>query len=215
MGRFLWLVMGMKVFMFVLFISFGMLNAQKVVKKAVQNPETSNLLIDANNCYQIDLTTTSAKDIVIEAFMDGEYKNDLLIKIEEDGPTIAVSAGFHPNFIKPNDKLSAHKVISIALKVQIPKNMKVNLFGVNANVYATGNYEDIRVTLDDGNCNFYTIMGMASATTQSGDIYVYSNGAIIETNTNFGHISNNGIPKGDNYFKLTTTKGNIYLRKTE
>lgn len=215
MGRFLWLVMGMKVFMFVLFISFGMLNAQKVVKKAVQNPETSNLLIDANNCYQIDLTTTSAKDIVIEAFMDGEYKNDLLIKIEEDGPTIAVSAGFHPNFIKPNDKLSAHKVISIALKVQIPKNMKVNLFGVNANVYATGNYEDIRVTLDDGNCNFNTIMGMASATTQSGDIYVYSNGAIIETNTNFGHISNNGIPKGDNYFKLTTTKGNIYLRKTE
>ncbi|MBT8306430.1 MAG: hypothetical protein KJN85_05805 [Maribacter sp.] len=207
--------MGMKVFMFVLFISFGMLNAQKVVKKAVQNPETSNLLIDANNCYQIDLTTTSAKDIVIEAFMDGEYKNDLLIKIEEDGPTIAVSAGFHPNFIKPNDKLSAHKVISIALKVQIPKNMKVNLFGVNANVYATGNYEDIRVTLDDGNCNFYTIMGMASATTQSGDIYVYSNGAIIETNTNFGLISNNGIPKGDNYFKLTTTKGNIYLRKTE
>ena len=213
MGRFLWLVMGMKVFMFVLFTSFGMLNAQKVVKKAVQNPETSNLLIDANNCYQIDLTTTSAKDIVIEAFMDGEYKNDLLIKIEEDGPTI--SAGFHPNFIKPNDKLSAHKVISIALKVQIPKNMKVNLFGVNANVYATGNYEDIRVTLDDGNCNFNTIMGMASATTQSGDIYVYSNGAIIETNTNFGHISNNGIPKGDNYFKLTTTKGNIYLRKTE
>lgn len=205
----------MKVFMFVLFMSFGMLNAQKVVKKAVQNPETSSLLIDANNCYQIDLTTTSAKDIVIEAFMDGEYKNDLLIKIEEDGPTIAVSAGFHPNFIKPNDKLSAHKVISIALKVQLPKNMKVNLFGANANVYATGNYEDIRVTLDDGNCNFNTIMGMASATTQSGDIYVYSNGAIIETNTNFGHISNNGIPKGDNYFKLTTTKGNIYLRKTE
>ena len=201
--------------MFVLFLSFGILNAQKVVKKAVQNPETANILIDANNCYQIDITTTSAKDIVVEAFMDGEYKNDLLIKIEEEGPTIAISTGFHPNFIKPNDKLSAHKVISIALKLQIPKKMKVNLFGANTNVYATGNYDDIRVTLDDGNCNFKTISGKASATTQSGDIYVYSNGAVIETKNIFGLISNNGIPRGDNYFKLSTTKGNIYLRKTE
>jgi hypothetical protein len=204
-----------RIFVLVLLISIGLLNAQKVVKKSVRNPDTSSILIDANDCFKVEITTTLSKEIVVEALIDGEYKNDLLVKIEEDGPWIEISTGFQPNFIKPNDKLSAHKVISISLKVQVPEKMKVRFFGSNTNVYAKGSYKDLKVTLDDGNCNFQSIKGKAHVVTRSGDIYVYSKGANIETKNAFGNTEAENIPKGDDYFNLVTTTGNIYLKKTE
>jgi hypothetical protein len=215
MGVFLCLVMGREIFVVILLMSFGFLNAQKVVKKSVLNPDTSSILIDADDCFKVEITTTLSKEIVVEALIDGEYKNDLLVKIEEDGPSIEISTGFQPNFIKPNDKLSAHKVISISLKVQIPENMKVHLFGSNTNVYAKGSYKVLKVTLDDGTCNFQSINGIAHAVSRSGDIYVYSKGATIETKNSFGSTETGNIPKGDDYFNLVTTTGNIYLKKTE
>ena len=199
----------------ILLMSFGLLNAQKVVKKSVRNPDTSSILIDANDCFKVEVITTLSKEIVVEARIDGEYKSDLLVKIRDNDPTIIISAGFQPSFIKPNDKLSAHKVISISLKVRIPENMKVRLFGTNTNVYAKGSYKVLEVTLDDGSCNFQSIKGKAHAVTRSGDIYVYSKGATIETKNSFGNTETENIPKGDDYFNLVTTTGNIYLKKTE
>ncbi len=215
MGVFLFLVMESRIIVLVLLMSFGLLNAQKVVKKSVRNPDTSSILIDADDCFKVEVTTTLSKEIVVEALLDGEYKNDLLVEIKEDAPSIIISAGFQPSFIKPNDKLSAHKVISISLKVRVPENMKVRLFGTNANVYAKGSYKDLKVTLDDGTCNFQSIHGITHAVTRSGDIYVYSNGATIETKNSFGNTETSNIPKGDDYFNLVTTTGNIYLKKTE
>ena len=213
MGVFLCLVMGRGVFILILLMCFGLLNAQKVVKKSILNPDTSSIFIDADNCFKVEITTTLSKEIVVEALIDGEYKNDLLVKIEEDGPRIGISTGFQPNFIKPNDKLSAHKVISISLKVQLPENMNVSLFGSNTNVYAKGSYKDLKVTLADGTCNFRSINGIAHALTRSGDIYVYSKGATIETQNSFGSTEIGNIPKGADYFNLVTTTGNIYLNK--
>ena len=88
----------------ILLMSFGLLGAQKVIKKSVHNPGTSSILIDADDCFKVEITTTLSKEIVVEALIDGEYKNDLLVKIEEDGPSINISTGFQPDFIKPNDK---------------------------------------------------------------------------------------------------------------
>jgi len=215
MGVFLCLVMGRGIFVSILLMSFGLLNAQKMVKKSVLNPDTSSILIDADHCFKVEITTTLSKEIVVEALIDGEYKNDLLVKIEEFGPSIEISTGFQPNFIKPNDKLSAHKVISISLKVEVPENMKVLILGSNTNVYAKGSYKNLKVTLDDGTCNFQSINGIARAVTRSGDIYVYSKGATIETKNSFGSTETGNIPKGADYFNLVTTTGNIYLKKTE
>lgn len=215
MGVFLCLKMRSKIVVLVLLISYGSLNAQKMVKKTAFNPDTSFILIDANGCFKVEITATRSKEIIVAALIDGEYKNDLLVKIEEDGPFIEISTGFQPNYIKPNDKLSAHKVISISLKVQIPENMKVRLFGSNTNVYANGRYKDLRITLDDGTCNFQSINGIAHAVTRSGDIYVSSNGATIVTKNSFGSTEAGNIPKGDDYFNLITTTGNIYLKKID
>ncbi len=201
--------------MLLFFLGLNAMSAQKVVKKSILNPNTVNILIDTENCFKVDLSTSTSKDIIVEALIDGEYKNDLLLKIEDRESSTHISAGFHPGFIKPNDKLSAHKIISISLKIQIPKNMKVNLFGTNCNVTTKGSYNDLRITMDDGICNLKNVSKSAQVITQSGDIYIESSGAIIKSNTSYGRISKEVIPEGNNIFDLSSITGNIYLRKTE
>lgn len=207
--------MGRNLLVVLLVMGFGYLHAQKVVRKSVLNPETSFINIDAENIFKVELSTAVSKVIEIQANIDGEYSDDLLVKIEKKGLSLEISAGFHPNFIHPNDKLSAHKVISISLQVHMPKNMEVNLFGTNTNVYAKGEFKNLRISLDDGSCNLDVFNGSAQVLTRSGDIYVYTKGATIKTKNSFGRIEGNIIPVGDDIFELTTITGDIHLMKTE
>ncbi len=192
-----------------------MTNAQKVLKKTIVRPEVAFVGIDAANCFQIEVETTAGNDLTVEAKIDGEYYQDLLVSIKEEGSSLQVSAGFRPSFSVPNDKLSAHKVISIALNIKIPIGKQVQLFGTSCNLTISGQYESFDVSLNDGHCHLKNVSENVEVNTQSGNIYVISNGARIQATSKFGKVSKNGIPKGNNSYTLNTVTGNIHLTKTE
>jgi len=197
------------------FMYLHIANAQKVVNKTIVNPTISFIQIDASNCFKITIETTETNEMVIEATIDGEYKNDLLLSAKEEGSTVLVSTGFQPNFKNPNDKLSAHKVISIALAIKLPKDKNVNVYGSSCNVTATGVYERLKVSLNDGSCNLYNVSRFADINTQSGDIRVRSAMATIEGTSKYGLVESDKIPMGNDYFKLNTITGNILLNRIE
>ncbi|PIF00670.1 MAG: hypothetical protein CR994_04745 [Maribacter sp.] len=202
---------------FVVFLLIGsaVSNAQKIVKKSIFDTDFTYLEINAETCFKVELTTSESKEIVVEACIDGEYRNDLLVKLEHNGPVIELSTGFYPGFVKPNDKLSAHKVISISLEVRIPNNMKVSLLGTSTHVFAKGSYDYLKIVLDDGICNLDSFSGMAEVITRGGDINVSAKSAMFETRTDFGKIESDSIPEGDDFYDLTTTTGDIHLMKME
>lgn len=68
-----------KVLLFVL-LMFNGLTAQKVVKKSVVNSAITLISIDAGNCFQISMNTSNINEIIVEATIDGEYKNYALWK---------------------------------------------------------------------------------------------------------------------------------------
>src|SRR5690606_28318764 len=107
------------------------LQAQKKVIKTIDNTSVSFIQIDGKNCFSLALETVDAPKITVEAAIDGEYLQDVLVNVKQEGATLLVSSGFQPNFVFPNDKLSAHKVISISLKISIPKNLKVTVYGTS------------------------------------------------------------------------------------
>lgn len=192
-----------------------MVSAQKVVKKSIVNSTISFVQIDANNCFEIVMETADTSEMVIEAFIDGEYKKDLELVVKEDGSTLMVSSGFNPNFINPNDKLSAHKVISIALKISLPEYKNVLVFGTSCNVAIAGNYKNLKVTLDDGSCDLTQVSEISEITTQSGDIIVSSSKASIVATSAYGNVQENQIPVGNDHFILRSTTGNIHLKRIE
>ena len=203
-----------------LFAAIGLLflvnaQGQKLVKKAFIGPRTQSIQIDAQYCYQIDLQTAQTQEVQVEASIEGEYAKDLLISIEEKGTTVRISAGFQPNFINPNDKLSAHKVVSIALHITVPQFKEVSVFGTNSNVQVSGEYQNLDVTLSDGRCELDNVSETVEVTTQKGDIWLNADSGTVHAESAYGRVENDEIPNGQNQYTLKTVEGNIHLRKTK
>lgn len=189
--------------------------AQKVIRKSIVDSSISLISIDASNSFEIEMATHKGRELIIEAAIEGEYQDDLLLKIDFEGNTMNVGAGFNSNFVNPNDKLSAHKVISIALKILLPEYKNVVVFGQECNVNASGNYKLLRVSLDDGLCSLNSVTEKAIITTQSGAITINTSQAKIVAKSKFGQVSGDPFEDGDNQYILSTTTGNIVLNRVE
>lgn len=191
------------------------LTAQKVVKKTYVNANNDYIQIDSNNCYQVDLRTAAGDELLVEAIIDGEYKKDLVVNIAQEGHTVLVNTGFQPNFVFPNDKLSAHKVVSIHLRITLPEYHDIRLYGTNSNVNATGNYKNLKVDLADGVCELRNIGENVQVKTQRGTIYLFADKGEIAAKSAYGTVSGNSIPSGDSVYDLRSVEGDIHLQKTE
>lgn len=198
-----------------LFPFMWQLHAQKVVKKALVQPQTTFIQIDSKYCYQVDLATTTANEVKVTANMEGEYAKDLLVSISETGATMLIGADFDPNFANPNDKLSAHKVVSIALQIHVPQYKEVSIFGTTSAVNARGNYKNLTVKLSDGTCVLENVGESVTVNTQKGDIRLMVPQGNIKAQSAYGNVEKERIPFGDNLYILNTVEGNIHLKKTK
>ncbi|MEM9362870.1 MAG: hypothetical protein AAGA43_09550 [Bacteroidota bacterium] len=190
-------------------------SGQKLLRKTLVGSHVSSIVIDAKNCYQVKLETTDTHELRVNASIEGEYSKDLVVNIETEGNSILVSTGFHPNFIFPNDKLSAHKVISIALEVKIPQYKEVAVYGTNSNVMAKGDYRNLTVKLSDGDCEIIDVGETVDVLTQKGNIWLTTGSGIVEAISDYGKVFKNSVPKGDKHYTLQSKEGNIYLNKTK
>jgi hypothetical protein len=189
--------------------------AQKQVKRTIEASSITLLQIDAANCFEVKLETGNTNDIVIDARLEGEYSKDLEVAIYEDGGTLFVDAGFKASFVNPNDKLSAHKVVSIILHVFLPKWKNVQVYGTNTRVVAMGSYSDLSIVLADGNCELNEISQNVTVKTQSGNIVLKAKAGSVTASSKYGQVSQIGLPKGLNQYNLSTVTGNIELNKPE
>lgn len=204
-----------KIFLSLFLLSTQILLSQKVVKKTLLNTSAKYIQIDGANCFNITLETSKTNTFVVEATIDGEYKKDLLLNLFEEDGTVIVNTSFRPNFVNPNDKLSAHKVVSISLKIMIPVNKEVKVFGTNSNILAKGIYKNLSIILSEGQCLLKNVEGKVNVHTQSGEIKIFSNHADIKAYTKYGLIFNE-VENGHKYtYTLNSVTGNIYLKKTE
>lgn len=207
----------MRPFVFIVcWLCFGLLQGQKLIKKGVLSPATEFIQIDAEHCYQVTLRTSNkSNEIQVEANIEGEYAPDILVKMEEIGTTMVISAGFQPNFTNPNDKLSAHKVISIELDITVPEYKNVAVFGTHSRVDATGDYSALSVKLDSGTCTLNDVTESIVVKTQKGDINVFASEGRFSANSSYGKVNKEFIPNGDTTYNLNTVEGTILLKKTK
>ncbi|TKD65286.1 DUF4097 family beta strand repeat-containing protein [Flavobacterium sp. ASW18X] len=197
-----------------LFIAFFWSNAQKVVQKTFASTEQKHITIDASNCFAIDLFTSTSNTLKVSGAMEGEYAQDLVIKLEENGQNLLISADFLPNFVNPNDKLSAHKVISIALKIEVPEYSWVRLDGSYTNVHAAGKYRQLQITLNDGDTYLNNVEEDVKVKSQKGDIFLSNAHGIVTTKSNYGHVTHNKVPDGEHTFELSSVEGDIWVNRT-
>lgn len=189
--------------------------AQKRVVKSLVNARTSWVQVDSNQCFVLHLRNSDSDQVIVEAKLDGEYSEDLVISMEEDGNTLLITPGFRPNFKHPNDKLSAHKVVSVSLEIAIPSYTNFRIFGTHTRVSATGIFTNGKVVLDDGSCDLQVEAEELEVLTQSGDIRFTSKGAELKVDSKFGVIHGDSISDGNGLVTLKTISGDIEIVQAE
>ena len=202
---------GRLLFLLVISQISGVAFGQKKVSKKIFNVAEHYVQVDGGNCFSVDLATTDENELVVEAFIEGEYSKDLTVKVEEDGSNILVSTDFLPNFQAPNDKLSAHKVVSIALSVRLPKYSNVKVYGTYTNVTAAGLYKALDIVIADGSCFLAASAENTLVRTQSGEIRLTGISGEITAQSKYGKVHREKVPQGNSSYELYSIEGDIWI----
>lgn len=189
--------------------------AQRVIERSLIDPQIQFIQIDAHDCFEVFLKTSENKEFRVEAVLEGEYRNDIDIRLVEEGDRLIIATGYDPTFDLPNDKLSTLKNVSIALEIAIPTNKSVKIYGNSCSVSIRGIFDNLDVIVADRPCDLRVEAKNATVHTQSGDIFLSCRMGIVKMETTYGKIYREPIPKGSDHFFLTSTTGDIHLIKTD
>ena len=84
--------------------------------------------------------------------MAGENYENVLVTTSEENKTLKIGTSYSPYFIAENDKLAAHKVMSVDIELTIPNFLYVEVNTPIASISVTGNYSNFHAYLENGDC---------------------------------------------------------------
>ena len=206
----------MKYIIYIFFLLFVyQIQAQKTSAKSFSSKGVSTLVIDGNSIFKIVVETARTKSISIFSEVTGENNEHVVLFTDIKDKKLHISSAFHPMFVANNDKLSAHKLISIELKLIIPENMKLLISSDIALVFLSGSYKYVDAELINGSFNAEKFYGNLLVNTIHGDIKLQTNWAQVEVSTKHGSIKKEAIKLGKHQISLNSINGNIRVNKIE
>ena len=177
--------------------------------KTLLDPEVHDIVIDGRQCFDIRLETAPTREVSVEARMEGEYEEDLLVWTERMGNTLFISTGPAPGFHFPNDKLGAHKVVSVRLRVVLPEHQSVSVHAGQCQVRTKGVYRELSVRINDGGCRLEHYAEITEVRTLTAPITARVEDGIIEASSRYGEVHIDPIPAGTPRVLLQTMRGDI------
>lgn len=185
------------------------LSAQKRVSKELLDPVVESIVVEGEQCYRILLETADTREVHIAAEMEGEYQEALLIQSEVLGNTLRISTGFAPDFELPNDKLGAHKVFSVDLRIVLPRYQRVTLFAGNGQVAVRGRYRTFKARMDGGNIRLEHLAERTDIRTRTAGIDAQISHGTITADSRYGRVEIGDVPAGGPSYQLQSNQGNI------
>lgn len=201
--------------LFFLFLWVHPGSAQKVLTKTFPVEIGSLVQLDARNNYRVEVRTENRNNIRVEALMEGEYQGDMLVHMRQEGSTIHIATRSQPAFDFPNDKLSAHKVVAVGLRVLLPEHLAFQLYGLAARVEVYGDYNTLDVSLSSGNCYLDTRVDHAAVKTLSGNIQLWAKEGEVRARSQYGEVSGGGNAELKSKYSINTITGNITIHNEE
>ena len=186
---------------------------QRVLNKSLVNKDARFFYLDAGPAYRIQLETNTDHKIDVRAVVEGEYSQEMLIDLREDGSNVYISPAFSPEFQPQNDKLSAHKVVSVSLNISLPEGMSLSVKGIQSDISVRGKFQSLSVYLKDGRCNLHELLGIVNISTVSAAISVSAKNGVVRAQSDSGVVEIEQLPLGDAEYNLRSDSGNIKVLK--
>lgn len=186
--------------------------AQKTMQYQWDGQSFNTIVIDADEAFQINVTESDKNTISIKVNTEGEYADHTVLAFLEDENTLAVRTAIAPYYEMPNDKLAAHKVISIAIELSLPPEKKIQITSRLASLYIEGHHQNIQALLESGHCKASRFEGNASIKTTTGDIAIAALAHVSGiANSTYGRVINR-LPKHKSFtIDAQSVNGDITL----
>lgn len=159
-----------------LLLAFGISEAisQKLVEKQLDATRFERLVISSDMINTLAVTSEATNQIRIVNKVVGENYENVIVTTSEENKTLKIGTSYSPYFIADNDKLAAHKVMSVDIELTIPNFLYVEVNTSIASISVTGNYSNFHAYLENGDCQLNNFLGNASIKTKQGNIEVHA-----------------------------------------
>ena len=175
-----------------------------------------SIAIDGNGIYKINIQTAATKSISIIATIDGETYENIVITSKQSLNEITFGVGSTPGFIPKNDKLAAHKIIAIELKVIVPENKNITVNSDIATFEGSGVFRHLSVILTQGSCMVNNFKGNGVFYSLLGDLKIQTLPEVSGTAISQYGVVENTLRKHQKFeIRAESTHGNIYLTQTK
>ena len=183
--------------------------SQKDTSRSFDAAGIEKIFIYTDEVFKINLKTSNTETIILTSHSEGEYFNDISLEAEVLQDRMVLTSKFREILQSGFDKLSAHKVFSLEISVEIPEGMEVFIKSNIASVEGMGNYEKLEVELNSGTCDLEFFSGDLLVNTYNGSIAVKTHNAQISAFSRNGEVSLPPATPGKNKIELTSINGNI------
>jgi hypothetical protein len=199
-----------------LFLVISEAQAQKIMEKSWDASSLERLEIISDEVYQISIISGPTERIYVRTKVEGEHNENVALLVSEENKKLSISTGFTPYFVQQNDKLAAHKVISIEMEIRIPRDMKVFVAGTLVSVETEGSFREIQLELRNGNCVLNNFKGNAQLYSRNGNLTVIAKETgVSEVKSQNGSVKNELPPRGQFLINAESVNGDITLLKSQ
>lgn len=202
------------ILVFIFVISEGY--AQKILEKSWDATEIQRLEIISDQVFKIKIVSQAGEKIQLITRIEGENYENVVVNVSEEQHTLLLTTGYTPYFEAANDKLAAHKVISIEMELHLPSRLAVFIQGAIVSVDTEGTFRKIHLELGTGNCMLINFNGDARLETKNGNITVYGGSDVFAIGeTKRGTLRNELSSPGKFSVKAQSVNGDITLLKSQ
>lgn len=204
------------VVLYIIFIiSIQPIKAQKIIEKEIDASGISTIVVSGNSMFKIDLNTKPINQVHLTLKVEGENNEQIVLKTSRKQDTIFIGSGYQPLFNVPDDKLSAHKKISIELDMIIPENFDVTVKSDIGSVLIKGIYKSIFSELVNGDFKALNFSSNLLVNTIHGNIYIETNKSELSITTKNGSMYQEQLDFGKQQISLNSINGDIRVIKTQ
>lgn len=197
------------------FIFYIPVFGQKGMQRVVDASEIATIDISGNTIFKIKIATKSIQTVSMDLQVEGENNEQVVLQTRQENDTLFIGSAYQPLFVKPDDKLAAHKKISLELTIEIPENLTVTITSDIASVFAKGNFKYLTAELLNGHFSAENYSGSLHVDTLYGNIELETHSGKLDLYTKNGTIKQDKIPVSTKQLTLNSINGNIRVTKTQ
>ncbi len=200
---------------FFLLCILGELSAQNMNYKEIDATAITEINIEGNEIFQIDIETVATKYISFESIVDGEYENEFQVVSAVVGNKINLKLEQYSYAFIKDDKRNAHKIVAAKLILKVPEKLNLNVISDISNVTLKGKFDALDIRLQEGYFKILGEVSEANVSTINGSIVVRTRNARINANSSNGELELAQFTNPRSTFNLKTVNGNISVSKME